>query len=419
MDHGKADRLVRNVKPKSKPYDQALGNSMSCRVTADGGRVLYLRIEVGGKQQRFKLGYYPATTIAAAHAKAMEIKSQIRNGIDPRVETRRGVLGSNIPKTVGDAAERFIAEHVKIKNRAVWAKEAERLIRVEVLPQIGSYPLTQLKKADLSAVISRKMVALKAKRGSGVIANRLSAVISRFIVYCADHGWLEAQIGTRLPKPAVEKARTRTLGAEELGQLWNALKPIREGQGRIWPVCGRVIAMLALTGCRCAEITGLQQRTIDLQAGTITIENGKTNASSRTLALPPLARSILEEQVASLDAELPEELVFPLPRGGRIPSNEVSRVARTIVKALKHPPWTPHDLRRTAVSVMAELGIDGDIRRRITGHQAHDVHGRVYDQANRQEAVRAALLQVEQHVSAAALMVAEVRPQNVVSILRK
>ena len=75
MDHGKADRLVRNLKPKAKPYDKALGNSMSCRVTADGGRALYLRIEVRGKQQRFKLGHYPSTTIAAAHAMAMKIRS--------------------------------------------------------------------------------------------------------------------------------------------------------------------------------------------------------------------------------------------------------------------------------------------------------------------------------------------------------
>ena len=155
------------------------------------GRVLYFRIEVRGKQQRFKLGYYPATTIAAAHAKAMEIKSQIRNGIDTRVETPRGMLGSNIPKAEGDGAEWFIAEHAEIENRAVWAEEAERLIRVEVLAQIGNYPLTQLKKADLSAVISRKMVALKAKRGNGAIANRLCAVISGFIAYCADHGWLD------------------------------------------------------------------------------------------------------------------------------------------------------------------------------------------------------------------------------------
>jgi hypothetical protein len=166
------------------------------------GRVFDLRIEVRGKQQRFKLGYYHATTTAAAHAKAMESKSQIRNGIDTRVETRRGMLGSNIPKAAGDAAERFIAQPVKIENRAVWAEEAERLIRVEVLPQIGNYPLTQLKKADLSAVISRKMVALKAKRGSGVVANRLSAVISGFIAYCADHGWLDVNkrpIMTPLP----------------------------------------------------------------------------------------------------------------------------------------------------------------------------------------------------------------------------
>ncbi len=419
MDHGKVDRLVRNLKPRLTPYDQALGNSMSCRVTADGGRVLYLRIEVRSKQQRFKLGYYPATTIAPAHAKAMEIRSQIKNGFDPRVEARRTILGANIPITVSQAAERFIADHIMVKNRASWAKEAERLIRVEVLPQIGSYPLTQLKKADLSAVIARKMAEVKAKKRSGTVANRLSAIISRFIAFCADHGWLEAQIGIRLPKPAVEQVRTRTLNTQELGQLWNALKPIREGQRRVWSVYGRVIAVLALTGCRCAEITGLHRRSIDLQAGTITIENGKTKASSRTLALPPLARGILEEQLATVSADAPEELVFPLPKGGRIPSNEVSRAARKIVKAIGHVPWTPHDLRRTVVSVMAELGIDGDIRRRITGHQAQDVHGKVYDQANRQNAVRAALLQVEGYVSDAALKVAVALPENVVSIKTK
>lgn len=408
MDLGKADRLVRKLRPKSKPYDQALGNSMSCRVTADGGRVLYLRIEVRGKQVRFRLGSYPTTTIAGAHAKAMEIRSEVKNGIDPRVEARRAAQGANIPVTVADAAERFVAEHIKVKNRASWAKEAERLIRVELLPQIGSYPLTQLKRADLSAVISTKMAYLSAKKKTGTAANRLSAVISRFMAFCADHGWIDAQIGIRLPKPAVEQARTRTLSSEEIGQLWNALKPIRDGQSGVWPVYGRVIAMLTLTGCRCAEITGLQRRTIDLQVGTITIVNGKTKASSRTLLLPPLARGIIEEQVAATTSEGPVELLFPLPKGGPIPSDEVSRAARRIVKALGHQPWTPHDLRRTVVSIMAELGIDGDIRRRITGHQAQDVHGRVYDQAHRQNAVRAALLQVEQYVSEAARKVAQV-----------
>jgi hypothetical protein len=96
MDHGKADRLVRNLKPKLKRYDQALGNSMSCRVTADGAGC-YLQIEVRGKQQRFKLGYYPATTIAAVYAKAMEIKSQIRNGIDPPRRDSSGRAGIQHP----------------------------------------------------------------------------------------------------------------------------------------------------------------------------------------------------------------------------------------------------------------------------------------------------------------------------------
>ena len=65
-------------------------------------------------------------------------------------------------------------------------------------------------------------------------------------------------------------------------------------------------------------------------------------------------------------------------------------------------PWTPRDLRRTATSRLADLGIDGDVRRRITGHVAHDIHGRVYDRAERLQDGLAALKQLEMLVLAEA-----------------
>lgn len=417
MDFGKIDRIVRTLRPRAKPYDHALGSSMSCRVTADGGRALYLRIEVRGKQQRFKLGYYPATTIAAAHAKAMEIRSQIKNGIDPRVEARRAGRGADAPATINDAVERFIAEHVKVKNREGWATEVERLLRTEVLPRIGSYPLSQLKRTDLASLIAAKAVALRAKKRTGTIANRISTVIGKFMNFSAQHGWVSYDLGRGLPKPILEKPKKRVLTPTELGELWHELQSVRLGQGTTQPVYGSIIALLAVSGARCSEITSLRCGAVDKEGGTITITNGKTEASNRTLTLPPVARSIIEGQMSAANES--DDLLFPLPNGGLVPSNEVSRAARKIVKALGHQSWTPHDLRRTVVSIMAELGVDGDIGRRITGHQAQDVHGRVYDQAVRQNAVRAALLEVQEHVLAAARKVAAAVPPNVVSILRK
>jgi integrase len=98
-----------------------------------------------------------------------------------------------------------------------------------------------------------------------------------------------------------------------------------------------------------------------------------------------------------------------------VPSNEISRSCRKLVKFSGLAPFTPHDLRRTAISIMAEAGVDGDIRRRITGHQATDVHGKIYDRALRLDGMRAALLTIEGHYTAAASKAAS-EAVNVVSI---
>ena len=59
--------------------------------------------------------------------------------------------------------------------------------------------------------------------------------------------------------------------------------------------------------------------------------------------------------------------------------------------------------------------MDGDIRRRITGHQAPDIHGRVYDRAQRLEDMRAALLIIE-GAYAAAFTVATTKADNVLTL---
>jgi hypothetical protein len=65
---------------------------------------------------------------------------------------------------------------------------------------------------------------------------------------------------------------------------------------------------------------------------------------------------------------------------------------------------------------MAEAGIDGDIRRRVTGHQAPDIHGRVYDRALRLEDMRKAMLVIEHWYAAAANKAAASKTDNIVTM---
>jgi integrase len=398
MDLAKADRAVRSLKAADKPVEKPLGGGISVRVTSNGQKTLYLRVKINGRPQRLRLGVYPACTLKDASDRALALRAEIKEGRDPRLEERRQKAGSNTPVTVAEAVERFVGEHIKVKVRLDWAKEAERLLRADVLPKIGAYPLKQLTRADLAALIAKKAEAVRAKGGTGIAANRLSAVLSRFARFAADYGWLDPVVGFRLPKPAPETARERNLSAAEIGALWPHLLAVRRGQGPCPAVYGHILSLVLLTGWRVTEVTKLTPALIDPSERSIAIEVGKTHASRRKVLLPPLAWSIVHAALEQLSIPSLDARLFPAPHGGEIPENEVSRAARKIVDAVEMVPWTPRDLRRTATSRLTDLGVDGDVRRRITGHVANDVHGRVYDRAQRLQDGFAALEMLESFV---------------------
>lgn len=139
MDFKKLDLTVRNLRPTDTRYDVALGNSVVVRVAASGGKSFVLKVLIGGKQQRLTLGSYPATGVRAAFDKAEVLRAQVRDGLDPRVAERRKAQGTEAPRTVAEAAERFVREHLRAKNSASWATEAERMLRRDVLPKLGLY----------------------------------------------------------------------------------------------------------------------------------------------------------------------------------------------------------------------------------------------------------------------------------------
>ena len=238
MDLAKADRVVRALKAAERPVEKPLVAGISVRVTSNGQKTLYLRVKVHGKPQRLRLGVYPACTVKDAYDRSLLLRAEIKEGRDPRVEDRRLKAGSNIPVTVAEAVGRYVVEHCKVKQRQAWAAETERLLRIDVLPKIGSYPLKQLTRADLSSLIAKKAEAIRVKGRTGIAANRLSAVLSRFIRFAGDYGWLDPALGLRLPKPASERARERNLTPTELGGLWTYLqgRPWRSGAlpSRLW-----------------------------------------------------------------------------------------------------------------------------------------------------------------------------------------
>jgi integrase len=405
LDFAATDRKLRALRPKPAAYSVTLGEGLLCRVAPNGLKTIELRARLFNTVRRYPLGHYPAMTITEAVEKASSYRALLKSGIDPKIQERRA-QGNDTPRFVKDAAERFIQAHLKDSGsvRQRWATEAERIIRVELLPKIGGYPLAQLKRSDLTSIVENKARALRAAGFKGVGANRVGAVISKMFGWIASQGWMVEGIAAKLPRPTKETPKERVLTAEEAGEFWLLLDECTAGSGPISATQARILKLLALTGCRISEITSLTLDRIDMKHARFRIEGGKTRASNRTLPLTPTALAVIEEQLAQLPDRTGVAVVFPSPRAGvQIASNEVSHNTDRLLAHLNHTPrWTAHDLRRTLTSVLADRGVDGDTRRLIVGHKAPDIHAAVYDKAARVEQMREALLIAEGWYRAAA-----------------
>lgn len=113
----------------------------------------------------------------------------------------------------------------------------------------------------------------------------------------------------------------------------------------------------------------LGMRRDDLDGMWWTLRAGATK-SSRTHRVPlsPVAQHVLSIALSASRGIAAPVYVFPSPRGDgpvRWLSHASARIRRRIPDV---PHWTPHDLRRTAATHMAQLGVSRFIIGRILNH---------------------------------------------------
>jgi integrase len=163
---------------------------------------------------------------------------------------------------------------------------------------------------------------------------------------------------------------------------------------------------LALTlGLRRGELLALRWADIDLDAATLTIQDGKTAAARRTLPLDiapaPGARDLVallrehwQRQLverAALPLTWQEQgLVFPSEVGTPLLPRNLYRHFKNTLTQAGLPDVRFHDLRHTALTRLAERGVPPAVVQAVAGHTTPGLALQVYTHANL-DAVRAAL----------------------------
>jgi integrase len=254
---------------------------------------------------------------------------------------------------VGGIIDEYVVRHVsQTRSR----KETERILRKNVLSCWSGRSIHQIGKRD---VISLLDVILD--RQAPASANRTFVALRALFNWCIGRGILEHSACTGLSKPSIERSRERVLSDEELAAVILAARILG-------PPYGSIVELLALTGQRRDEVTGITWEEIDI------LRRRWTLSGSRTKNRKP-------HVVHLSDAAVPLVSSIPL-RQGYLLSNNPARKFQGFSGLKKEldaisgvKEWVLHDLRRTMVSGMARLGVAPHVADKILNHQSGSISG--------------------------------------------
>jgi integrase len=326
---------------------------LALRVTTNGHRAWSFCFTNPGdhKWARLTLGTYPAISLAAARGKALEAKSQVDAGQDPRVSPDQSAAHMTVAELVGC----YLADPEKAALRS--KASIERRLRRNVLPIIGEVKLSELRRRDARNVIDPIM-----QRDAKIEAALTFADLRAMIRWGHAREYLENNPLDGMAKPAAPSVRDRVLSESEINTLWNSLPTALASIQ-----CQRVLKLCLITAQRVGEVAGMMRSEIDLAAREWRLPGSRVkNGCAHVVPLSDVAVEIIRE---ALDDAGNAEPVFP--NGDR--SLPPVAVAKAIIKANGRfgiPQWTAHDLRRSALTGMARLGVAPIVLGHVANHRS-------------------------------------------------
>ena len=359
--------------------DKGLG--MVLQVTPKGMKSFVLRYRTrAGKQKMHTLGRWPGMNCDAAKAAATTQWVLINAGEDPnavraetKAEERRGV-------TVDQLAQRFIKEHIALRNKPSTALVHGRYIERDIKPGLGRLKVKMVSKTDIAELLFRIQAEGKSTKAY-TVARILSKMFAKAELWGIIPPGTNPARGQDVGSP---RKRSRRLSDQELFALGKVLRENKTGED-IYALSS--IRLYLLTGMRRSELLGdvsrgippLTWNQVDLAAGVLILPHHKTDQESgqRTVLLCRAAVSTLRQ--LNKAKMIGNPCVIPGAIPGRARANIHLSWDRLRIAA-KIPDVRLHDLRRTFISVGADLGLPDYFADAQVGHApgtVTDVYRRV------------------------------------------
>ncbi|NTV50985.1 MAG: site-specific integrase [Geobacteraceae bacterium] len=346
--------------PKKKTYIRE-SDGFTLRIMPSGVKTFLFIYTFDGKRREMNLGNYPATSLAEAKLKYGTEKKILAQGKDPAAQEREAKEERKRTPFIKEFVDEFISRYAKEHNRG-WG-EIERALKAEIVSRWGKRKITDIKRRDLVLVLDE----IK-ERGAPVMANRVLAYTRKMFSWAVERAVLEVNPFLMMSRPTKELTRERTLNELEIKSFWHNLDDCKMSEQ-----IKRALKLILVLGQRPGEIIGMQRHEIKGDWWEIPASRSKNRQSHRVF-LTKTAKQLIGEG---------EGFIFESPvrsSGNPAKSYEVRTMTHDIKANLPHTPeskvadrikiphFTPHDLRRTAATRWAEMGIHGDLIDRLQNH---------------------------------------------------
>ncbi|MBK7022304.1 MAG: tyrosine-type recombinase/integrase [Sulfuritalea sp.] len=355
---------IRAGKPIAGKSD---GDGLTFTLSANLTASWVFRYRLGGKQREMTLGNYPTITLKKARELATDARGRVQQGVDVAREKKEQKISLTTAGTVKQLCEEFYERTVegKIKRPDIIREQLDG----DLIPKLGRMRIAEVKPMDIDGMIRAIL-----ERGSPVMANRVLATTKAVFSYAIRRHWIEqnpAAAFRRADAGGEEKARTRALSDEELVALFKAL----QAAGSAFRIYDLAVKLLLVTGVRVSELIEAPWAEFDLEADEPVwrIPAGRIKTRKEmalrdfTIPLSPVVvewlREIKRLSVAS-------DYVFPARR--RVSKLTMSPATMNwalgeVKHGLEH--FTLHDLRRTARTHLARLGVSPHVAERCLNHK--------------------------------------------------
>jgi integrase len=380
-----ATRVKLPAKGNRIHYDSEIPG-FGLRVTEKGAKGFVLNYVIHGRERRYTIGSLGEYTAETARDKAIELRQQIRDGVDPFavLEQRKqeALEAEARQRTLKQLSDAYLKQYAEPTKRPGSVYDDKSLLNGVILPHLGKVPLGQLTRRDINELHA----ALKA---TPYRANRALALLHHMFEWAIsdDSGeWTMDKNPAAGVKKYHEEKRDRWLSEEELQRLADALE---EYPRQCWKVAGvskkqrdwlqaearramDALRLIMVTGCRKGEALTAKWTDFDFARGVWTKPSHHTKEKkTEHVTLNQQALALLEGMERKGEYLFPGRTKASRTKGGGTKNDHLQDVKypwAKVCKLAKLEGVRVHDLRHSFASHLVSSGVSLPVIGKLLGH---------------------------------------------------